>query len=380
MKDKRIIFTGGHHNSALIVAKKLRSQSASVYWFGHKYTMRGAKNVSAEYKEVAGADIPFYNLLTGKFHRAKLVDFLKLPIGFLQSLWLLIKIRPQLIISFGGYLAVPVVLAGWLLRIPSVTHEQTITAGKANRFLKHFVKKIFITFKSSRKYFPKEKTILTGLPLPEAIYRHPDPKGILRPRRPPGLRMTELGKKKLPLLMITGGKQGSHVINKTIEEALPQLLGKYNLFHQVGETSFTRDLARLKEKREKLDSKYKKRYKVVGYINNELFVLVLKQADLVITRAGAHNIYKLLFLKKKAILIPLPFSFDQEQQKNAQVLEKIGLGLILPQRKLTGEKLLKLIDKVIKKKVDKKSIRRADRLIVPDATKRILREIAIFLI
>ena len=301
MKDHKIILTGGHHTSALVVAQKLQQKGSSIYWFGHKYTMKGAKNISAEARDVASAGIPFYNLWAGKFHKGKILDFLKLPIGFLQTLFLLLKIKPHLIVSFGGYLSVPAVIAGWILKIPSVTHEQTTTAGRANRLLKHFVKKIFITFKKSAQFFPKEKTVLTGLPMPDSIIDSKKTQPIF----------TE----KLPIIIITGGKQGSHTINKIIEKILPQLLKKYNLFHQTGETSFTKDLVRLKKKRSQLRSKYKKRYRVVGYITTNLFINALKQADIVITRAGAHTVYSLAILRKKAILIPLSFSFDNEQEK-----------------------------------------------------------------
>jgi len=373
MKKKKVIFTGGHHTSALIIAKALRQKRAKIYWFGHKYTMKRAKNLSAEYKEVTAANIPFYNLLTSKFHKAKLIDYLKLPIGFFQSFFLLIKIKPDLIFSFGGYLAVPVVLAGWLLGIPSVTHEQTATAGRANRLLKHFVKKIFITFKSSAKFFPKEKTILTGLPL---LFETSPLLPVLQQAFPSQLRGDGFSHGVLrSTILITGGKQGSHTINKTIESILPRLLQKYNLIHQVGETSFTKDLPRLKQKREKLPAKLKKRYKVVGYLKDKAFTKILQQADLVISRAGAHTVYKLLYFKKKAILIPLPFSFAQEQQKNAEILQKVGLGVILPQKRLTGKNLLDLIDKLLKKKISKKQLKKADRLIISGATEKIIEEI-----
>jgi len=378
MKTRKVVLTGGHHTSALIIAKALRQKGAKAYWFGHKYTMKGAKNLSAEYKEVAGANIPFYSLLTGKFHKATPVDYLKLPMGFLQSFYLLLKIRPSLIFSFGGYLAVPVVLAGWVFGIPSVTHEQTATAGRANRLLKHFAKKVFITFKSSAKFFPKEKTILTGLPL---LLETPSLLPVSQQASP--LQLGGDGSPRVmlrPTILITGGKQGSHTINKAIESILPNLLQKYNLIHQAGETSFTKDLNRLKKRKEKLPAKLKKRYQVFGYVKNKAFTKILQEVDLAISRAGAHTVYKFLYFKKKAILIPFPFSFAQEQQKNAEILQKVGLGEILPQKELSGKKLLDLIEKLLKKKISKEQFKKADRLIIPGATEKILKEISTYVI
>src|SRR3989304_6333470 len=74
---------------------------------------------------------------------------LRLPLGFVHALYLLLKLRPAGIVSFGGYLAVPTVICGWLLGIPSITHEQTIVAGYANKILSHFVKKIALTWPQS---------------------------------------------------------------------------------------------------------------------------------------------------------------------------------------------------------------------------------------
>lgn len=162
---KIIVFTGGHHNSALVLALNLRAQNHKIVWIGHKFTMRGDKQLSAEYQEVTGSNIPFYELKTGKFYRvANPFEFLKIVLGFIQSFFYLLSIKPNLIISFGGYLSVPVVIAGWLLRIPSATHEQTVTAGWANKAIAPFVKKYSSPTKARSKTIPKTNPVLLGYP------------------------------------------------------------------------------------------------------------------------------------------------------------------------------------------------------------------------
>src|SRR3989338_10202365 len=147
----KIVIAGGHHSSALPVIHELNRQfpDVQIIWLGHKYSLKGDKNPTLEFYEVTALGIPFYEVKAGKLYKAfNLGRLLKVPFGFFQSLILLIKIKPDIILSFGGYLAVPVVLAGWLLRIPSVTHEQTVAVGYANRAIAPFVDKIFLTHAS----------------------------------------------------------------------------------------------------------------------------------------------------------------------------------------------------------------------------------------
>ena len=230
--------------------------------------------------------------------------------------------RPKLIVSFGGYLAVPVVLAGWWLGIPAVTHEQTVTAGMANRFLKYFVKKIFLTWPESTRFFPARKFQVVGLPLrPE----------IINPVKKPWF------KRKKPLVLITGGKQGAHIMNQTVFSVLPQLLPHFNILHQTGRTSTTDDWQRS----QKLQAESGGRYRAVGYLSDIQMGSALNQAACVIGRAGAHTVYELLVLGKPAVLVPLPFSFAQEQRRNAEKVVTAGFGEIIEQADLTPQRLAK---------------------------------------
>lgn len=228
----KIVFTGGHHNSALEVARKILElkPDTKILWLGHKHTMLGDKSISAEYKEVTIYNIEFRDLKAGKVYKTfKLIHWLRLPYGFIQSFYYLISFRPNLVVSFGGYLAVPVVLAAWILRIPSVTHEQTVVTGLANHFISKFTDKIFITWKSSEKYFNKNRTILTGLPLRESVIY------------PKNISDNFNFQNDLPIIYITGGKQGCHIVNMAIKEKLSEILTFANIVHQIGSTTVTDD-------------------------------------------------------------------------------------------------------------------------------------------
>ena len=168
-----IAFTGGHHNSALVIAKALKKEGYPVIWLGHKFTSRGDKSLSAEYQEVTASGIKFLELKTGKFYRKfNLLEWLKIAMGFVQALLYLLRHRPALIFASGGYLSVPVVITGFFLRIPSLTHEQTVIAGWANKAIAPFVKMILLTHQSSLTNFPKTKSVVVGLPIrPELLQK-----------------------------------------------------------------------------------------------------------------------------------------------------------------------------------------------------------------
>jgi UDP-N-acetylglucosamine--N-acetylmuramyl-(pentapeptide) pyrophosphoryl-undecaprenol N-acetylglucosamine transferase len=332
---KRIIITGGHHNSALVVAEELRKRGYEVVWFGHKFTMWGDKKSGAEYREVRKAGFEFIEIKAGKFHRTyHPLKLARLPFGFWQSFYYLLKFKPSLVLSFGGYLAAPVVLAGWFLRVPSMTHEQTVVSGLANRLISRLAKKVFVSWETSLPHFPPKKVILSGLPLRPEIFSQEKGRFDF--------------KNKLATIYLTGGKQGSHWLNQAAEEVLTEILQDYNLIHQCGESSLHDDLSYLRKKKSNLMPKLKNRYLVQAYFDPKEVGQILASANLVISRAGAHTVYEMVALGKPAIFIPLPWSFQDEQTKNAQILVAAGQAEILPQSQLDGKNLLRVMRTMMK--------------------------------
>ena len=354
---KKIFFTGGHHTSALPLAKDLKKKGFQVIWLGHKFTMKAVENPSLEWQQITKSGIKLIELKAGKIHRGGIQGKLLFIRGFIQSLGLILRFRPALIVSFGGYLAVPAVLAGTILRVPSIAHEQTVGAGLANRFLKHLVKRIFVSWPESLPFFPKEKTVLVGLPLRKEVIK-------------PSKMKFFFEKKKI--VLITGGKQGSHLINMTIKKILPQLLEKYNLIHQIGETTTTKDLENLTRYKSRLPKRFQKGYKLRAYLTDKQMGAALNQTSCVVCRSGAHTVYELLALAKPAVLIPFPFSFADEQRQNAKKLTSVGLAEVIEQKELTAEKLMKAISGQIELKKKEKINQRAKKLISLTARKEML--------
>lgn len=323
----KIAVTGGHHTPALAVIEKLKERgNFNFYWMGW--------TTQTEYRAIKKLDIPLLNLQAGKIYRTySLRELARLALGFFHALYLLVKIRPRLIISFGGYLAAPVVLAGFLMRIPTVTHEQTVVAGWANRLISFFAKKIFVSWEQSMRFFSESKAVLTGNPVRRAVFE-------VRTTR---FRFPE----RLSTIYVTGGKQGSHVINETVRRALSEFLSRYNVIHQTGSSEVYRDYQKILVLRDQLPKKLARRYLVQEYFGEDEIGAVFKAADLVIARAGANTVVELAALGKPAILIPIPWVSHNEQMENAKLLERAGLAIILPQERLSSSNLLKEVERMI---------------------------------
>lgn len=349
----KIVITGGHHSSAVPVIKKLRESypQAELIWFGHKFSALGDKNPTLEFHEITALGLPFYHIHAGKFYRTlNLRRLAKIPFGFFQCLGLLIKLKPDAILSFGGYIAVPTVLAGWVLGIPAVTHEQTVVAGWANRLISKVAQKVLISWRESAKYFPKEKTVFVGLPLRKEIFEVKSASFVFD--------------NDLPTIYITTGKIGSHIINKVVGDCLDDLLGFCNIIHQCGDNSVFNDFDALSKIFTEIESgggglseQTPAPRKSPGVYYLRKFVLedeigeAYGKADLVVSRSGAHTTAELLALNKRCILIPIPWVSHNEQYQNAKLLVDADLGVILPEKELSAQTLLKHTEEMLSWKI-----------------------------
>ena len=255
-------------------------------------------------------------------------EVVKIFFGFFQSLYYLLKLRPSLIYSSGGYLSVPVVIAGFLLGIPSITHEQTVVSGWANRAISPFVKKILLVHKSSENNFRKDKVEVVGMPVRKELIDPTNCK-VFNPK----------------LLYITCGKQGSHLINDVIFPLVPELVKDFTVVHQVGANVLTKDLDRARRIKEKL-GELANRYHFASYYFAKDSSTYLQSADVVISRAGAHTVYELILLKKKAVIIPLSWVSHNEQNLNAQLAKTETGAIVLEENEINPDLLLSAIKKI----------------------------------
>lgn len=318
-----IVITGGHATPALAVLEVFKQRGHKAIWFGEKEAHTGkAKAETLEYQVIPKMGVSFFQIFAPKFHRRDIIKTLlgiwKLPVGVGQSISLLVKIKPDVVLSFGSYLAVPVAIAAFLLGIPVITHEQTAVSGLANRIVGFFAKKIALTFASSASYFPVKKAVITGNPMRSSIF------AIAKKRKS--------GKNKRKILYITGGSRGSRIINKVILQILPDLVKNFFVIHQCGQLDYPEF--------EKLS---KQNYEVSANYSTAQIDEILSKVDLVISRAGANTVLELAAVGIPSILIPIPNSSGDEQSRNAQELANTGLAFILPESKLTAESLLEKV-------------------------------------
>ncbi|MFA6981930.1 MAG: glycosyltransferase [Patescibacteria group bacterium] len=332
----KIVITGGHHSSALPVISLMKKEHPEVelFWFGHRYSVLGNKADTLEYIEITGLGIPFFDIKAGKFYKTRnIIRLLRIPYGFFQTLFLLLKVRPNLILSFGGYLAVPTVMAGWFLGIPSVTHEQTVVVGYANKLISKFTKKVMISWEESAKFFQEKKTVYTGIPLRPSLFEVKSNSFVFG--------------NDLPVVYVTAGKTGSHLVNKVVEKSLEELLEFCNVIHQCGDHSELKDFERLSEKFS--STNHMTSYIARKFVFEDEIGEVFSKADVIVSRSGAHTIRELLAFKKSCVLIPIPWVSHNEQYENAKLLEERELAIVLDERELTSDVLINAIKEQIVK-------------------------------
>ncbi len=334
----KLLITGGHLAPALAVIEELKKTKpeADIIFVGRKYALDSEKTVSLEYKEINKRKIPFIPLQAGRLTHLlslrSLRSLLRIPLGFFNAFFIVRDQRPDDILSFGGYLAVPLVFWASVFRIPVFTHEQTIKTGLANKIIGFFSKKIFVAFKESKTHFDSKKTIVTGNPVRQSIYEIKEkPFSVNKDR---------------PVIYVTGGSLGSHSINEHIKNILPGLLKKYIVIHQAGDTKEYHDFEDLLLYKQELPPDLQNRYFLAKHFFEDEMGYVYSLADLVVGRSGANTFFELVNLKIPAVFIPLPWASGKEQQFHAEIFAKNQTGEIFHQIETSG-KLLRIIDKMI---------------------------------
>ncbi len=338
----KIIFTGGgtggHIFPIIAIARALKKIGP----FGLEYLYVGPKD---DYSREAfeKEDISAYYILSGKIRRyfsipdffKNIIDlFFRIPLGIIQSFYLIFTLSPDLIFSKGGYGSIPVVVAGWILGVPIYLHESDVSPGMANKLLAKFSKEIFVSFPvKDVEYFPVNKMLKVGNPTRDFL---------MNGSKERAKAIFNLREEK-PLILILGGSQGSQRINDLILEILPQLLKSYEVIHQTG----FNDLERIKKELNVLTPEpVKQNYHVLPFLKEEELRHAYAAADCVVSRAGSGIIFELAMLKKPSILIPLPEAAQNHQSKNAYTYAKYNACIVLEENNLSPNFFLKRINDI----------------------------------
>jgi len=339
--------TGGHVFPGLAVAKLLRSQHIQVDWLG---TQRG---LESRLVPEAGFPLHFISIsgLRGKGIKAILLAPYRLVFAIIQSLKIIHKLQPDVVLGMGGFVSGPGGIASWLLRKPLLVHEQNAKAGLTNKWLARLAAKVMQGFPGT--FTSSKKLVTTGNPVREEIAALPSPDSRFADREKP-LR-----------LLIIGGSLGAAAFNDLVPRTLATLplAARPVVFHQTGEKHWETTL---------------KSYESAGVAANVVpFIAEMDKAyawaDIVLCRAGALTIAELCAVGLGAILVPYPYAVDDHQTANANYLVKNHAALLVQQVSLTEETLGAILKELAESPGERiKMARAAYQLRQTDATNKVL--------
>lgn len=313
---KKILLTGGGTGGSVVpvlaIYDELKKSSPDlnfeVRWIG---TAEGPEKFLMDREK-----IPFKAIKWGKLRRywswQNFIDPFFIKYGFFQSLFYLIKWRPDIVITAGSFVSVPVVCAAWVLRVPILVHQLDMRPGLANKIMSYFATVVTVTFEKSLEDYGR-KAVRTGNPV----------RGIMSTLNMSKKEAIEkLGfRKDIPIILILGGGTGSDFINKMVLENLTELLKKFQIVHITG-----KDRMNTADKNFDLPN-----YKAFEFLDTTGMLKSFTAAELVISRCGIGVLTELSHLGKPAILIPMP---DSHQEENAQVFADKKGAIVLNQKEI----------------------------------------------
>lgn len=328
-KNQYICLLGGHLSPAQAVAEMLTTlhPDISLMFVARKqaftsehYEAVEAK-VMSKYAKIIQINPPrqLYPWYWFQF----LLSLTKIFYSFLRN-------RPNVVVSFGSYVSIPGVMVAWLLRIPLVIHEQTRSISRSNALGSSYAKVVCVNDDSVDVSKIRAPVKITGFPLRPSLFEkslgspYPISAGV-------------------PILLVTGGTTGAVSINELLFPNIDRLIKKCIVIHQTGNISYTK----AQEIKETLPEELKDRYIISSFSNTNTMNWIYRNVSLVVSRSGANTIYELLAFQIPAILIPLPWSQDDEQKHLADWFIQKQQGIVLEQNNLHPPDLYNKIEAMI---------------------------------
>ncbi|UCF56594.1 MAG: undecaprenyldiphospho-muramoylpentapeptide beta-N-acetylglucosaminyltransferase [Deltaproteobacteria bacterium] len=313
--------TGGHLFPGVAVAKEIERK----YGRADIRFVIGRRKMESEILTRLGFPQETIHVegIKGRGWKNGIMVLLKLPYSFFQSVSILKRFSPHLVLGVGGYSAGPVCLAARIMGIPTAIHEQNSFPGVTNRLLCRIVNKVFMSFEESREHFPGGTLCLTGNPIREELL------GEKNAHKKTNERFT---------ILVVGGSLGARPINRAFVAAMEILKAKGKdpfVIHQSGETDYGRVLEEYKQRGLEGD--------IMPFIQD--MAEAYRQADMVVSRAGATTVSELAALGKPSILVPYPYAANRHQETNALMLVQVEGAEMILEKDLSGESLAELLMK-----------------------------------
>ena len=313
--------TGGHIFPGLAVAEALRERGWRVHWLGGKGT---PDHPSMESQLVPPRGFPFESIEFSGVRGKGVVTLALLPLRLLRAFWqsmaVVRRVRPDVVVGLGGYIAFPAGLMSVLLGKPLVLHEQNSVAGLVNKVLAGVADRVFTAFPNVLK-----NAAWVGNPLRPAFTQQPDPAVRFAGRSGP-----------LKLLVV-GGSLGAQALNRIVPQALALIpeAQRPQVIHQSG----ARQIEALRENYRAADVQAE----LTPFINDT--ARAFAEADLVVCRAGASTVTEIAAIGAAALFVPFPAAVDDHQTTNAAFLVDCGGGWLVQQRDLTPGFLADMLQK-----------------------------------
>ncbi|WP_281724544.1 undecaprenyldiphospho-muramoylpentapeptide beta-N-acetylglucosaminyltransferase [Lachnoclostridium phocaeense] len=318
---KRIILTGGgtagHVTPNIALLPRLKELQYDIHYIG------SYNGIEKELIEQFG--IPYHGISSGKLRRyfsvQNFTDPFRVLKGFGEAQKLIKLLKPDVIFSKGGFVSVPVVMAGKKCKVPVIIHESDMTPGLANKLSIPSAVKVCCNFPETVELLPADKAVLTGSPIRQELLE-----GDAEKAR----NFTGFTSEK-PVILVIGGSLGAVAVNNAVRSNLPELLKDFQVIHLCGRGKLDPTLNNLNG------------YVQYEYIKDELKDL-FALTDIVISRAGANAICELLALHKPNLLIPLSANASRgDQILNARSFERQGFSMVLEEEEITSEKFLSFV-------------------------------------
>jgi UDP-N-acetylglucosamine--N-acetylmuramyl-(pentapeptide) pyrophosphoryl-undecaprenol N-acetylglucosamine transferase len=340
--------TGGHIYPAIAIINKIleKEPNSEILYIGTHNRME--KDIIPSY------DINYMALTVTGFKRKLSLDNFKTVTNFIKAIKKAKKIikdfQPDIVIGVGGYVTAPVIYAAHKLKIKTFIHEQNSIPGLSNRFLSRYADMIGVSLPNSIGYFPNNKTIFTGNPRSEVAAK-------AKPIDKSKYNLTN--SKKLVLMVM--GSLGSKVMNDQLFKMLTVFNNKdYEVLYVTGKDYYE----------EIKNKKVPNNVKVVAYLDDIL--AVMKTADLIVTRTGASTISEITAIGLPSIVIPSPYVTNNHQYKNALALVDKDAAVLIEEKALKGDILVRTIDNIFAdKKIYNTMKENAKKLGVSDSASKI---------
>lgn len=368
MKELRILLVGGGsggHVYPLIAVAESLIQKASQAGIDPKVMMLGGSFIERAAKE---KKIPYRIIATGKLRRYNSLDNFLDPVrfflGFIQSLWYIFWFMPDAVFAKGGASSLAPSLVAKLYFIPLFIHESDSVPGFANTILGKLADTIFVSFKSAEERFNGADIIFTGNPVRSSLTG--GDKDV-------AWKFFDFHEPK-PTILVLGGSQGAKIINEVILSSLVVMTQKFNIIHQCGESQFesvkTGLDTILKEGTRQYSEPVKRYYRLYPFFDENQLSMAYVVADVIISRAGAGNLFEIAQVGKPAVIVPIAQSSANHQYLNAFEFSLSG-GLLIEEKNLNRESLMRETEFLLNPENYAKVAMKIKSFATPDAADKI---------